>query len=161
MWETIEKVLTSPNATSTLLFLAVCGIGGIVLVKSGFLQVHTTSLQIGAADVERNIIRQQLDYVMAHLQEVENNLDKPKGYNEYLGKYIIERVYDEYVRWVTFNHISKSEKYIKAKQESLVSVVGALVQKDEFKTDDFKNFIRKDTEQTLLALIEIREVYGK
>ena len=159
MWESIANILTSTNAVAVLTFLCVCIIGGVVLVKTNLLQIHTDSVRLGAMDTERNIIRQQQDYVRLHLKSIENDLEKPEGYNEWLGKFVIMRVYAEYVEWISFNHLSKSEAYIKVKQNKLVDLINQYTYKEEFKTDDFIEFIRKDTRQMILDLIQIREVY--
>ena len=159
MWEAIGGVLTSANAKSTLLFLAVCIIGAFVLVKTGMLQVHTEAVRLGAADRERNIIRQQLDWVRRHLLGLEAGIEKPEWYNPYLGKYVVELIYDEYVNWVTFNHLSKSQAYIQIKQDQIVDLVKSTVIRDEYKTAEFEEFLRKDTEMCILALLQIREVY--
>lgn len=159
MWESIANILTSTNAVAVLTFLCVCIIGGVVLVKTNLLQIHTDSVRLGAMDTERNIIRQQQDYVRLHLKSLENDLEKPEGYNEWLGRFIVMRVYAEYVEWISFNHLSKSEAYIKVKQNKLVDLINQYTYKEEFKTDDFQEFIRKDTRQMILDLIQIREVY--
>lgn len=159
MWEAIKEILTSSNAVSVLLFLAVCIIGAFVLVKTGMLQIHTEAVRVGAADDERTIIRHQLDYVKHHLRGIERKLPKPDNYNEYLGRFIVEVVYDEYVNWITFNHISRSEKYISVKQNQIVDIISQYTIKDEFKTDEFFDFVRKDTKETILELINIREIY--
>lgn len=159
MWESISNVLTSTNAVAVLTFLCVCIIGGVVLVKTNLLQIHTDSIRLGAMDTERNIIRQQQDYVRLHLKSIENDLEKPEGYNEWLGRFIVMRVYAEYVEWISFNHLSKSEAYIKVKQNKLVDLINQYTYKEEFKTEDFIEFIRKDTRQMILDLIQIREVY--
>jgi len=159
MWESIANILTSTNAVAVLTFLCVCIIGGVVLVKTNLLQIHTDSVRLGAMDTERNIIRQQQDYVRLHLKSVENDLDKPEGYNEWLGRFIVMRVYAEYVEWISFNHLSKSEAYIKVKQNKLIDLINQYTYKEEFKTEEFIEFIRKDTRQMILDLIQIREVY--
>lgn len=159
MWESLANILTSTNAVAVLTFLAVCIIGGVVLVKTNLLQIHTNSVRLGAADTERNIIRQQQDYVRLHLKSVENDLAKPDGYNEWLGRFVVMRVYAEYVEWISFNHLSKSEAYIKVKQNKLMDLINQYTYREEFKTDEFEEFIRNDTKQTILELIQIREVY--
>lgn len=159
MWETISNILTSSNAVSVLLFLSVCLIGAFVLIKTGMLQIHTEAVRVGAVDDERTIIRHQLDYVKHHLRGLERKLAKPEGYNEYLGKFIIEVVYDEYVNWVTFNHISRSEKYISVKQNQIVDIISQYTIRDEFKSDEFIEFVKKDTKEIILELINIREIY--
>ena len=111
MWESIAQILTGPNAFVVLCFLGFLAIVIWLLSKSGVLKINTNTFQLGGSDIERNIIRQQLDYCLLHLQGLEANLPKPDGYNEYLGQLIVEKIYDEFVNWVTFNHINKSEAY--------------------------------------------------
>ena len=159
MWETIGEILTSPNAFVVLIFLAFCAVVVLMLVKSGVLKISTSAVQIGSGDIERNIIRQQLDYVLLHLNGLEASMDKPEDYNELLGKLVIEKVYDEYVNWITFNHINKSSAYIELKQERIINLVRQYTVKEEFQSEKFEDFLRADTKKTLEDLIRIREVY--
>jgi hypothetical protein len=159
MWETISNVLTSPNAFVVLIFLAFVAVILYILVKSGVLKISTSAVQLGSGDIERNIIRQQLDYVSLHLNGLEAKLDKPEDYNEYLGKLIIEKVFDEYVNWITFNHINKSPAYVEIKQERVVSLIRQYTIKEEFRSEEFEQMIREDTKNVIEALINIREIY--
>ena len=159
MWETISTILTGPNAFVVLIFLAFVSVILFILVKSGAIRISTPNMSINTGDVERNIIRQQLDYVSLHLNGLEAKLDKPEDYNEYLGKLIIEKVFDEYVNWITFNHINKSPAYVEIKQERVVSLIRQYTIKDEFRSEEFEDLIRKDTKEVIEALIRIREVY--
>lgn len=159
MWETISTILTGPNAFVVLIFLAFVSVILFILVKSGAIRISTPNMSINTGDVERNIIRQQLDYVSLHLNGLEAKLEKPEDYNEYLGKLIIEKVFDEYVNWITFNHINKSPAYVEIKQERVVSLIRQYTIKDEFRSEEFEDLIRKDTKEVIEALIRIREVY--
>ena len=159
MWETISTILTGPNAFVVLIFLAFVSVILFILVKSGAIRISTPNMSINTGDVERNIIRQQLDYVSLHLNGLEAKLDKPDDYNEYLGKLIIEKVFDEYVNWITFNHINKSPAYVEIKQERVVSLIRQYTVKEEFRSEEFEDLIRKDTKEVIEALIRIREVY--
>lgn len=159
MWETISTILTGPNAFVVLIFLAFVSVILFILVKSGTIRISTPNMSINTGDVERNIIRQQLDFVSLHLNGLEAKLDKPDDYNEYLGKLIIEKVFDEYVNWITFNHINKSPAYVEIKQERVVSLIRQYTIKDEFRSEEFEDLIRKDTKEVIEALIRIREVY--
>lgn len=159
MWETISTILTGPNAFVVLIFLAFVSVILFILVKSGAIRISTPNMSINTGDVERNIIRQQLDYVSLHLNGLEAKLDKPDDYNEYLGKLIIEKVFDEYVNWITFNHINKSPAYVEIKQERVVSLIRQYTIKEEFRSEEFEDLIRKDTKEVIEALIRIREVY--
>jgi len=159
MWETISTILTGPNAFVVLIFLAFVSVILFILVKSGAIRISTPNMSINTGDVERNIIRQQLDYVSLHLNGLEAKMNKPEDYNEYLGKLIIEKVFDEYVNWITFNHINKSPAYVEIKQERVVSLIRQYTIKDEFRSEEFEDLIRKDTKEVIEALIRIREVY--
>ena len=160
MWESIAQILTGPNALAVLVVLVVIILVLVILVKAGVLRVSTPNVQLGAStDIERNIIRQQLDYVRLHLDGLESTIMKPKGYTEYLGKYILSEVYAEYVDWITFNHINKSPAYVSLKQERLVNLIRRYTVKEEFRNEEFDNFIREDTKKVLEDLIKIREVY--
>lgn len=159
MWETIGQILTSSNALIVLMFLLVILLVAVILIKNGYINFDTESLRIGYADRERNIIKQQQDYVWLHLQDMEANLDKPKDYDKTLGQMIIMAMYIEYVSWISFNHLTKSDAYISLKQNRLVALVNRYTVKEQFKADDFIEYIRKDTKETIYELIKIREVY--
>lgn len=161
MWEAISEILNSSNGALVVIVFLICLLIAFVLVKSGKLTVNTEAVKIGARDTERNIIRQQLDYVWSHLEEMEANIDKDDDYDEQLGQRIILSVYKEYTNWISFNHISKSEAYIRVKQKSLVAIVNKLTIKEKYKGEEFLQFLRDDVKQTIYELIEIREVYAK
>lgn len=116
---------------------------------------------MGAADNERDIIRQQIEWVSLHYKAMENNLDKPEGYDKWRGRYITELVIDEFVNMIAFNHISKSQSYIEVKQEKILSVVMANVVRDEFKSDEFTNMLRDDVQHVIEKLVQIRELYHR
>lgn len=159
MWETISEVLTSSNAIIVLIFLFVIILVAVALIKGGYVNFDSESLKINYGERERNIIKQQQDYVWLHLQETEANLPKPKGYDKNLGQVIILTVYKEYVSWISFNHLTKSDAYISVKQNKLVAIVNSLTVKTEFKTEEFIDLIKSDTRNTIYELIKIREVY--
>lgn len=159
MWETIGQILTSSNALIVLMFLLVIVLVAVILIKNGYINFDNESLRIGYADRERNIIKQQQDYVWLHLQDIEANIEKPKDYDATLGQMIIMAMYIEYVSWISFNHLTKSDAYISVKQNRLVSIVNRYTVKEQFKGEGFIEFIRKDTKDTIYELIKIREVY--
>lgn len=159
MWDAISEVLTSSNAIIVLIFLFVIILVAVALIKGGYVNFDSESLKINYGERERNIIKQQQDYVWLHLQETEANLPKPKGYDKNLGQVIILTVYKEYVSWISFNHLTKSDAYISVKQNKLVAIVNSLTVKTEFKTEEFIDLIKSDTRDTIYELIKIREVY--
>ena len=160
MWESIAQILTGPNALAVLCVLVIIIVILGILSKCGILRINTQNVSLGSdGETERNIIRQQLDYCLLHLQGLEANLPKPEDYNEYLGQLIVEKVYDEFVNWITFNHINKSEAYISLKQERIINIIRQYTIKDEFRSEEFENMMRKDVKKIIEDLIKIREVY--
>ena len=163
MWEAIKEILTSSNAVGVLLILGflflVIIVIAVILIKGNVIQFHNETLRIGMADRERNIIRQQQDYVWTHLQEAEANLPKFEGYDEQLGQIIIMTVYIEYTKWIAFNHLTRSDAYIKIKQNALSAIVNRLTVNERYKGEEFKQYIKDDTRETILELIRIREVF--
>lgn len=159
MWEVIEHLLNGSNAIAILLFMVFVVIVLAILSKKGLISINTSTIQIGAADRERDIIRQQVEWIHMHVQGFENSLDKVEGYNEWLGRYIAEKVYDEYVSMITFNHISASPAYVDIKADKLISIVHKYASKDEYKSEEFDETIRRDTRDCIEKLIQIRKVY--
>lgn len=159
MWETIGQILNGSNAGLVISTILVLVVIIVFLIKSNTIQINTPSVRIGMADRERNIIRQQQDYVWNHLREAEANIPKDETYDKQLGQIIIMTAYIEYVKWISFNHLSRSDAYIGVKQSSLVALVNSLTVKEEFKNEEFIEYIKRDTRETILRLIEIREVF--
>ena len=163
MWDAIKEILTSSNAVGVLLILGflviVLIVVAVVLIKGNFFQIHTKVVSIGYAEKERNIIRQQLNYVWLHLEEAEANLPKGEDYDEQLGQRIILEVYKEYTDWISFNHLTRSDAYIHVKQNALVALVNKLTINERYKGEDFKCYIREDTRDTIYELIKIREAF--
>lgn len=159
MWESISKILTSPNTWMVLLFLIMLVIVITLLAKSGLISVHTGAVKVGNDETERNIIRQQVEWTHIHLLGAENVLPHPEGYNVWKSRYILERIYDEVVDWITFNHLTTSSTYIEIKQDKIVSLVHSLVDKNDFKSEDFVAWMRKEIEDIIIKLVQIRELY--
>lgn len=159
MWQTIREISMSPNITIILSFGMAVVLIAVILSKTGLLNIHTKNVQIGAADVEREVIRQQVQWIRLHCEGLESKLERPPDYNQWRGKYIAERVFDEYVEWITFNHLSTDSAYVEIKQDKIVSLVGSLVEKEEFRTQEFEEMLKKDTKEAIGKLVQIRKVY--
>ena len=159
MWEAIEHLLNGSNALAILLFMVFVVIVLAILSKKGLISINTNTVQIGAADKERDIIRQQVEWVHMHCQGFENAMKKPEGYNEWLGRYIVEKVYDECINWITFNHISASPAYVDIKAEKIVDLIHKYAKLDEYKTPEFDETVREEVHICIEKLLQIRKVY--
>ena len=161
MWDFIKAVSTSVYIIPVLVFTLIVLLIVILLVKKGLISVNTRAVRVGTSESERAIIRQQIEWVHLHCDSLEKSLPHPQNYDIWRGKYILERMYDEIVDWITFNHICTSEGYISIKQERIWATIQSLVRKEEFSTPEFKEFIYKDTEYIIRRLVHIRQVYNQ
>ena len=161
MWDFIKAVSTSVYIIPVLVFTLIVLLIVILLVKKGLISVNTKAVKVGTSESERAIIRQQIEWVHLHCDSLEKSLPHPQNYDIWRGKYILERMYDEIVDWITFNHICTSEGYISIKQERIWATIQSLVRKEEFSTPEFKEFIYNDTEYIIRRLVHIRQVYNQ
>lgn len=161
MWDFIKAVSTSVYIIPVLVFTLIVLLIVILLVKKGLISVNTKAVKVGTSESERAIIRQQIEWVHLHCDSLEKSLPHPQNYDIWRGKYILERMYDEIVDWITFNHICTSEGYISIKQERIWATIQSLVRKNEFSTPEFKEFIYNDTEYIIRRLVHIRQVYNQ
>lgn len=161
MWDFIKAVSTSVYIIPVLIFTLIVLLTVILLVKKGLISVNTKAVRVGTSESERAIIRQQIEWVHLHCDSLEKSLPHPHNYDIWRGKYILERMYDEIVDWITFNHICTSEGYISIKQERIWATIQSLVRKEEFSSPEFKEFIYNDTEYIIRRLVHIRQVYNQ
>lgn len=161
MWDFIKAVSTSVYIIPVLIFTLIVLLTVILLIKKGLISVNTKAVKVGTSESERAIIRQQIEWVHLHCDSLEKSLPHPQNYDIWRGKYILERMYDEIVDWITFNHICTSEGYISIKQERIWATIQSLVRKEEFSTPEFKEFIYNDTEYIIRRLVHIRQVYNQ
>ena len=68
MWDTIREIAMSPNITIILSFAMAVFLIAVLLSKTGLLNIHTKVVQIGAADTEREVIRQQVQWIRSHCE---------------------------------------------------------------------------------------------
>lgn len=165
MWEAIKDILMSKNA-----FMVLCSIGILLLVASvlarlGIMNISTKYISFGMSDSdkERTIIREQCNWVHTYLRGLEGKISMmtpEMKYNGYFTKYILEVIYDEIVKWITFNHIEDTERYISVKQDIVSSIVYSMGVQEAFKTKEFNNRMRAWVAEVIEKLLEIRRLYS-
>ncbi len=166
MWEAIERVLVSPNALQTIISIILILLIVVMMIKTGMIRIHTKHVQVGQtrseSDTERAIIREQCDFTHTYLKGLIGKIQKVTPdllYDGYFTRYILEVVYDEFVNWITFNHIEDSEEYISTKQKKISSLVYSMGVRDEFKTPEFNKRMCNWVEEILRELVRIRRIY--
>lgn len=163
MWEAISSVLTSSSAWMVLLFLGVFVFVVVILVRCGFLSIHTHGVHIGAGAREREIIRQQAAWVHGYIKGLEVDIlkmckDNPE-YDPYRTKYVLEVMYDDVVEWITYNHITTDPDYVAIKQDGIKAHLKCLDINPDFLTPKFFGRVDGWVVEVIEHLVKIKDVY--
>lgn len=159
MWQAIEKILLSDNSATVLFFLVIIILLLAHLSNKGVFKWHTEKLTIGASENERAIIRQQVEWAELEIESLAS-MEIFSHVDEWRTKYILEKMFDEILQWIIFNHIKDSPEYISIKQEKIWNMTQTLVIREEFRSDAFKDFIYKEVDKIIKRLIFLRRQYG-
>lgn len=161
MWEAFSNVLVSDNGTRVIISIVILVLIASVLARMGLFSVHSAHVKIGdaASDKERTIIRHQVEYIRNSTCGFESQIPKDDTYDKYRGRFVLERIFDEMLNWILFNHIETSSTYITIKQDIVWNIVLTFVDKPKYHTDEFREKIARQTEKTIRALVDIRKEY--
>lgn len=161
MWETIKEVLISQNAGAVMGCLLILVVIISVLSRRGILSINTKGLTLGADIRERDIIRQQVDWVHSYVTGLYSTIQPmtDNRYNGYFTRFILELCYSEIVDWITFNHIKLDSDYISIKQTRIRAIVYGFDIDPCFKTPKFEKQIDAWVEEVIKKIATIREVY--
>ena len=164
MWEAIGNVFTSPGGWQVLLTIVVIILMIIFMAKSGMLKVHTRFISVGESydagkKINQIVIRRQIEFAEAFCTNLLADIYQlypEQAYGGWKTRCILEQVYDEIVRWISFNHITNDDIYINNK----VTIIRALVMKndpaDYFKTKEFEDKIQGWVISMVKQLVTIR-----
>lgn len=153
--------LTSNQIFAFGVFVIVVGAFLAYLSKKGLFSFKAKGLQFGRGqDLERLILRQQLQYIDAAVEEAMTEIVKKDTWNNWKSKYTAEVVKDCLQRMVSFNHLSMDRSYVLVKQLE----VWACIQKNDmvdpyYSSDEFKQLIYRWTEDCIKDLLDIRKYY--
>jgi len=161
----MDSVINGINNGSNGWMIAVLCLVIIVMVivgaKHGLIQVKTNKLRIGenAMELEREIIRRQADHAKLTIEGLERDIPKIENYDEFRAKFILEKLYDEIIKWITQNHITNSEQYVKLKQKAIVSIIKKNTVNDLYISDEFIDNVKKNVIVMINDLIDIRKEF--
>lgn len=159
MWETIVELAKSGDLWLVVVILVL----GFIAARQGYLKYKGDKLSLGRdmSENERTIIKNQTEHAKWYVEAFEKEIPDYEGYDIYHGKYIIEVIYDEVVKWVVFNHIQNTQSYIKIKQRTIWSIVQTMTTEEVMRTSEFKKKVYKGVEELIKDLVAIREEYSK
>lgn len=167
--ESITTLLTSEAFLSKIPSVILLLIVVVILGKLLKVKIKTEHITIGGekqdAYYERTIVRNQATAAHDFCASIESKIISTEGYvavhDGFFVKYVLERVYDKVIDWITFNHIEATEGYIKCKQLEIRNLVYMLGPTEPFKTPEFQDRMDKWVEELIEQLISIRKLYSK
>ena len=162
--EWLASILNNPNSWKSFIFFFITLITLIILVKKGIISFKGKGLTVGnndERDIERTIIRSQIQYVKSAVSDFYDDITDFPNRDEWRLKYICERIISVFTDIISFNHISKEKIYTEMKQASIWAVIINNTAADIMTSDEFKDIVYKKTEEILDKLISIREYYKK
>lgn len=160
--EWLASVLNNPNSWKSFIFFFITLITLIILVKKGIISFKGKGLTVGNNDereIERTIIRSQIQYVKSAVSDFYDDIPSFEGRDEWRLRYICEKIISVFTDIISFNHISKEKIYTEMKQTSIWAVIINNTTSDIMTSDEFKDTVYTKTEEILDKLISIREYY--
>lgn len=161
MWSALQEILTSNNFWKTVIGIVALVVLFAVLVKKGLISFKGHGLKVGHSDEEeRTIIRTQIQWCEADIESMLReiiNSSFEEGNNIYKACYTVEKVLDELVKIIIFNHITLEPQYIKLKQDLIWSTVSKI--NPEPVWDKLEPLVRGRVENAIRNLYEIRQYY--
>ena len=160
--EWLVSILNNPNSWKSFLFFFITLIILIILVKKGIISFKGKGLTVGnndERDIERTIIRSQIQYVKSAISDFYDDIPDFEGRDEWRLKYICEKIISVFTDFISFNHISREKIYVQMKQAAIWAVIINNTTASIMTSDEFKDTVYKNVAEILDKLIEIREYY--
>ena len=160
--EWLASILNNPNSWKSFIFFFITLIVLIILVKKGIISFKGKGLTVGnndERDIERTIIRSQIQYVKSAISDFYDDIPNFEGRDEWRLRYICEKIISVFTDIISFNHISKEKIYVQMKQASIWAVIINNTTADIMTSDEFKDVVYTNVAEILDKLIEIREYY--
>lgn len=163
--EWLANVLTSSNAIPIIIIAVLLIVIIAILAKKGIVSFNAFGLKIDNGDderdIERTIIRSQIQYVKSAISDFYDDIPNFEGRDEWRLRYICEKIISVFTDVISFNHISRERIYTEMKQASIWAVIINNTTADVMTSDEFKNVVYTKTAEILDKLIGIREYYKK
>lgn len=159
----LANILNNENSWKSFIFFFITLITIVVLVKKGIISFKGKGLTVGNSnerDIERNIIRSQIQYVKATVSDFYDNIPNFEGRDEWRLRFVCEKIISIFTDTISLNHISKEPIYTEMKQAAVWAAIVNNTKEDIMTSDDFKKVVYAKTAEILEKLISIREYYS-
>lgn len=157
----LATILTSPNA-----LLVICGVIVLLVLvahfsKKGLFSLNLKGIKVGAADKERTLFRQQMEFIKARTDiMVVNLIDLFDDADEWRIRYICKLIEDVWQMAIVYNHITNDQFYTESKFEKIWAIVLSETTEHRFKDEKFKGIVRKECEDIINHLVEIKKYFS-
>lgn len=157
-------MLNGSNAIPVIIFLVFFVVVIVVLSKKGIISINKGGVRIGADENERTIIRNQSQSAYLFVMSIKGKVlpENPTKEQRLITELVLERVYDNVVNWINYNHINSANSYIEIKQSEIKCLVYSQDHlEEEYKTEEFAKRMDGWVKELILNLIQIRKEYSQ
>lgn len=160
--DAIATILTSSNSIIVLSFLVVIIVLLAYLAKKGIVSFNGHGVKLGDSISSASRIKQlQWDILQAETEIALRKL--PKEYLEEPKKwrthYVVGKYRDVLQQAILMNNIVPDQEYIESKQVLAYSAILKATVDDYFKTEEFKEYAYKLTENIIKQFCKIKHKY--
>ena len=161
--DSVMNGLMSNNGWIIALLIAIIAFLIIKSAKAGLFSYKSNKIQIGRDDreIEQIIIRNQFDYAKDMIESLERDIPRFENYSEDRGRFVLEKLFDEVIKWIVLNHIEKTKSYVGIKQKKVLNIIRKYSKNDLYTTDEFNEYVKKQVKDMIYTLVDIREEYNK
>lgn len=170
MWETIAAIVTNRN----LPVIAFIVVSAVVIVKLDLFGIEDGKLRIGsrktlwkrAQDLEREVLRRQLDFVTSSLRSKKGVferwlIDHGTVMSEFKVELVLERMIDLVLKWCALNNMHVDPDYVTLKKMEVRAEVRTLLRLDLGESDRMAIELYDEwVDEVIAACVKIRKVYG-
>ena len=162
--EWLVDLINSSNAIPIIIIAILLIVIIAILAKKGIVSFKGKGLTVGNTDerdIERTIIRSQIQYVKSAVSDFYNKIPLFDGRDEWRLKFIMEKCLDVFVDAISLNHITLEPMYIELKCRAVWDEVLQNADNPTILSDEFKKTIYDETKKIIEKVISIREYYNK
>jgi len=141
-----------------VIFIGVIGIIALLgyMANKGLI-AWNGKLRVGSMDLERNIVRLQLTYLEAAVEEFYQEIERKSTWNEWKSKCVAHACKDVLERAISYNHITTDDSYVLIKQKEVWSAIQSLEMEHKYyKSEEFKKIIYGWVFKVIKDLLDIR-----
>lgn len=154
----LATILTSSNAVTSIVAFIIVIVLLAILSSLGLISFKGNKLSIGIADKERNIVRMQLKFVNAAIEEKFNEIKRTQTWNEWKSKCIAGQVKDVFESAIMLNHITTDSQYVLTIQSEVwAAILRNEISDPYYHSEEFSKIIKDFAKYVIENLYAIRK----